>query len=224
MSSFPILIVEDKDSLRAMLRHALEGHGHAVLEARDETEAVQQLGQSRPVVVLTDLKLPVGDGFGVLRAAKELDPDLPVETVRTIEQIIEVSTGQSRFGTFILAAFAALALMLAAVGIYGLVSFSVSQRTSEMGVRLALGARPGQIGVLVLRQGLALAVAGVCIGLGVAALGGRVLAALLYETSATEPAIYGGLALLLLTIAAVACYVPARRAMRVDPMRALRAD
>jgi DNA-binding NtrC family response regulator len=78
MSSFPVLIVEDKDSLRTMLRHALEGHGHAVLEAGDEAEAVEQLRRSRPVVVLTDLKLPVGDGFGVLRAAKELDPDLPV--------------------------------------------------------------------------------------------------------------------------------------------------
>jgi DNA-binding NtrC family response regulator len=78
MSSFPVLIVEDKDSLRTMLRHALEGHGHAVLEARDEAEAVERLRQSRPVVVLTDLKLPVGDGFGVLRAAKELDPDLQV--------------------------------------------------------------------------------------------------------------------------------------------------
>ena len=70
MSSFPVLIVEDKDSLRAMLRHALEAHGHAVLEARDETEAIQQLRQARPVVVLTDLKLPVGDGFGVLLAAR----------------------------------------------------------------------------------------------------------------------------------------------------------
>jgi putative PEP-CTERM system response regulator len=78
MSSFPVLIVEDKDSLRAMLRHALEAHGHAVIEARDEPEAVQQLQQARPVVVLTDLKLPSGDGFGVLRAAKELDPELQV--------------------------------------------------------------------------------------------------------------------------------------------------
>ncbi|HEY1308387.1 MAG TPA: sigma-54 dependent transcriptional regulator [Vicinamibacterales bacterium] len=78
MSSFPVLIVEDKDSLRTMLRHALEGHGHAVLEARDEHEAIQQLRQTRPVVVLTDLKLPSGDGLGVLRAAKELDPDVPV--------------------------------------------------------------------------------------------------------------------------------------------------
>jgi DNA-binding NtrC family response regulator len=78
MSSFPVLIVEDKDSLRAMLRHALEAHGHTVLEARDEPEAIRELQQARPVAVLTDLKLPVGDGFGILRAAKELDPDLPV--------------------------------------------------------------------------------------------------------------------------------------------------
>jgi DNA-binding NtrC family response regulator len=78
MSSLPVLIVEDKDSLRTMLRHALEAHGHAVLEARDEPEAIRELRRTRPVVVLTDLKFPVGDGFGVLRAAKELDPDLPV--------------------------------------------------------------------------------------------------------------------------------------------------
>jgi len=77
-SSLPVLIVEDRDSLRTMLRHALEAHGHAVLEARDEPEAIRELRRTRPVVVLTDLKLPVGDGFGVLRAAKELDPDLPV--------------------------------------------------------------------------------------------------------------------------------------------------
>jgi len=77
-ASLPVLIVEDRDSLRTMLRHALEGHGHAVLEARDEPEAIRELRQTRPVVVLTDLKLPVGDGFGILRAAKELDPDLPV--------------------------------------------------------------------------------------------------------------------------------------------------
>jgi DNA-binding NtrC family response regulator len=78
VGSFPVLLVEDKDSLRQMLRHALEAQGHVVLEARDETEAVHQIRQSRPAVVLTDLKLPVGDGFGVLRSAKELDPELPV--------------------------------------------------------------------------------------------------------------------------------------------------
>jgi len=92
MSSFPVLIVEDKDSLRTMLRHALEGHGHTVLEARDEPEAVQQLQQARPVVVLTDLKLPVGDGFGVLRAAKELDPELQVVVMTAYGSIQDAVT------------------------------------------------------------------------------------------------------------------------------------
>ena len=92
MSSFPVLIVEDKDSLRAMLRHALEGHGHTVVEARDEPEAVQHLRQTRPVVVLTDLKLPVGDGFGVLRAAKELDPELQVVVMTAYASIQDAVT------------------------------------------------------------------------------------------------------------------------------------
>ncbi len=175
------------------------------------------------VVIRTD-GAPSAVASAVKTAVRELDPDLPVETVRTIEQIIESSTGQPRFRTFILVAFAALALLLAAVGIYGLVSFSVSQRTSEMGVRLALGASPAQVGALVLRQGLGLAALGVLIGVAAAATSARLLASVLYDTSATDPVVYGGLALLLLSIAALACYVPARRAMRVDPMRALRAD
>jgi len=92
MSSFPVLLVEDKDSLRAMLRHALEAQGHTVLEARDEPEAVQQLRQSRPAVVLTDLKLPTGDGFGVLRAAKELDAELQVVVMTAYGSIQDAVT------------------------------------------------------------------------------------------------------------------------------------
>jgi DNA-binding NtrC family response regulator len=92
MSSLPVLIVEDKDSLRTMLRHALEAHGHAVVEARDEPEAVQQLQRARPVVVLTDLKLPSGDGFGVLRAAKELDPGLQVVVMTAYGSIQDAVT------------------------------------------------------------------------------------------------------------------------------------
>ena len=92
MSCPPVLIVEDKDSLRAMLRHALEAHGHAVVEARDEPEAIQQLQRSRPVVVLTDLKLPAGDGFGVLRAAKELDQELQVVVMTAYGSIQDAVT------------------------------------------------------------------------------------------------------------------------------------
>ena len=92
MSSYPVLLVEDKDSLRAMLRHALEAQGHVVLEARDQPEAVQQLQQARPAVVLTDLKLPEGDGFGVLRAAKELDPELQVVVMTAYGSIQDAVT------------------------------------------------------------------------------------------------------------------------------------
>src|SRR5688572_7303586 len=92
MNSFPVLLVEDKDSLRAMLRHALEAQGHEVVEARDEPEAVQAFRQSRPAVVLTDLKLPTGDGFGVLRAAKELDPELPVVVMTAYGSIQDAVT------------------------------------------------------------------------------------------------------------------------------------
>src|SRR2546429_3689325 len=88
----PILLVEDKDSLRAMLRHALEAQGHTVVEARDESEAVQALRSSRPAVVLTDLRLPTGDGFGVLRAAKELDPELPVVVMTAFGSIQDAVT------------------------------------------------------------------------------------------------------------------------------------
>jgi len=103
IASFPVLLVEDKDSLRAMLRHALEAQGHLVLEARDETEAVHQLRQSRPAVVLTDLKLPAGDGFGVLRAAKELDPELPVVVMTAYGSIQDAVTAMREGATDFLA-------------------------------------------------------------------------------------------------------------------------
>src|SRR5881396_3677052 len=90
--TFPVLLVEDKDSLRAMLRHALEAQGHVVVEACDEADAVQQMRQARPAVVLTDLKLPAGDGFGVLRAAKELDPELQVVVMTAFGSIQDAVT------------------------------------------------------------------------------------------------------------------------------------
>ena len=160
----------------------------------------------------------------VKAAVAQIDPDLPVGDVKTIEQIIDDSTGQPRFRSFLIASFAGLALLLAAVGVYGLISFTVTQRVPEIGVRLALGANPWQVFSLVIGQGLRLAVVGVAIGLGVAVVATRLLRGMLFNTSATDPLIYASLALLLLTMAGVACYVPARRAMRVDPMRALRSE
>ena len=160
----------------------------------------------------------------VREAVRSLDPELPVDNSDTVETILERTTGQPRFRALLVTAFAATALLLAAVGLYGLISYTVAQRVPEIGVRLALGATPAQVGGLIVRQGLSLALAGVALGI-VGALGAaRVIEGLLYSVSATDPMVYSALAALLLSIAALACYVPARRAMRVDPMAALRAD
>ena len=157
-------------------------------------------------------------------AAQTLDAELPVTEVETIDRILERVTGQPRFRATLIGAFAGAALLLAAVGLYGLISYTVAQRVPEIGVRLALGATPGQVGRLVLGQGLALAAGGVALGLVGALAAARLLEGLLFSVSATDPTLYALLALLLLTIAALACYMPTRRAMRVQPMTALRAE
>ena len=174
-------------------------------------------------VVRTDL----GAGAiasAVKSAVAQIDPELPIGDVKTMEQIIEESTGEPRFRSFLIASFALLALLLAAVGVYGLISFTVTQRVPEIGVRLALGASPRQVFTQVIGQGLRLAVIGVVLGLAAAAAATTLVRGLLFNTSATDPAVYGSLAALLLAMAALACYVPARRAMRVDPMTALRSE
>jgi len=160
----------------------------------------------------------------VRSAVAQIDPDLPIGDVRTMEQIIEDSTGEPRFRSFLIASFAALALLLAAVGVYGLISFTVTQRVPEIGVRLALGASPRHVFAQVIGQGLRLAVIGVVLGLAAAAAAATLVRGLLFNTSATDPVVYATLSVLLLAMAALACYVPARRAMRVDPMTALRSE
>jgi putative ABC transport system permease protein len=160
----------------------------------------------------------------VKAAVAEIDPDLPIGDVKTMEQIIEDSTGEPRFRSFLIASFAVLALLLAAVGVYGLISFTVTQRVPEIGVRLALGASPRQVFQQVIGHGLRLAAIGVFLGLGAAAAATTLLRGLLFNTSATEPMVYASLSALLLAMAGLACYVPARRAMRVDPMTALRSE
>ena len=160
----------------------------------------------------------------VKTAVTQIDRDLPIGDVKTMEQIIEESTGEPRFRSFLIASFAALALLLAAVGVYGLISFTVTQRVPEIGVRLALGASPRQVFRQVIGQGLRLAIIGIIAGLAATAAATTLVRGLLFNTSATDPVVYISLSLLLLAIAALACYVPARRAMRVDPMTALRSE
>jgi putative ABC transport system permease protein len=160
----------------------------------------------------------------VKTAVHSLDPELPVDEIRTVERILEQVTGQPRFRALLVAAFAAAALLLAAVGLYGLISFTVAQRVPEIGVRLALGASPTHVARLIVGQGLRLALLGIAIGVAGALGVARLLQGLLFSISATDPLVYASLIFLLFTIAAIACYVPARRAMRVDPMTALRAE
>ena len=160
----------------------------------------------------------------VKAAVAQIDRDLPIGDVKTMAQMIEDSTGEPRFRSFLIASFAVLALLLAGVGVYGLISFAVTQRVPEIGVRLALGASPRQVFAQVIGQGLRLAIVGVVVGLAAAAAATTLVRGLLFNTSATDPVVYGSLAALLLAIAALACYVPARRAMRVDPMTALRSE
>jgi predicted permease len=158
----------------------------------------------------------------VAAVVESVDADLGLNRVRTMDQVVQESLGDDRFATVFLAAFAGMALLLAAIGIYGMMSFTVAQRTHEIGLRMALGAAPRGILRLVLGEGILLAVIGLLIGLGGAYMVGQVMKSLLYQVNATDPATIGSVTAVLLVCALLACYIPARRATRVDPMVALR--
>ncbi|HKS29934.1 MAG TPA: ABC transporter permease [Pyrinomonadaceae bacterium] len=151
-----------------------------------------------------------------------LDPDQPVSNVLTMQERLNQSLSQPRFSALLLGLFALVALVLAAVGIYGVISYSVTQRTHEIGIRMALGASARDILKMVVGQGMILTLIGVGVGLVASFLLTRFLASLLFEVSSFDPLTYLGVSLLLLIIAFIACYIPARRATRVDPMVALR--
>jgi putative ABC transport system permease protein len=152
----------------------------------------------------------------------KVDPSIPVTKVRTMSEVMSVSLAAQRFNTFLLGVFAGVALLLATVGLYGVLAFSVAQRTREIGIRMALGAQARDVMRLVLRQGLTLSLLGVAAGVGVSLAGTRVLAGLLYGVAPTDPATFAAVALLLIAVALAACFIPARRAMKIDPMVALR--
>jgi putative ABC transport system permease protein len=160
------------------------------------------------------------------REVSALDPDQPVFEVRTAREAVEQSVALERALAFLLSIFAAVAMALAAVGIFGVMSYTVTQRTQEIGLRMALGAQRSDILRLFLRHGLALALLGAGLGLAGAFALMRVLASLasglLYGVSAADPLTYAAVSLALVAVALLACYLPARRATRVDPMVALR--
>ncbi len=167
---------------------------------------------------------PAGMANSIASVIRTLDSNLALDHVRTMDQIVAESLAGDRFATVLFAAFAAVALVLAAVGIYGVMSFAVAQRTHEIGLRIALGASPRHVLRLVVGEGTLLALIGLTLGLGGAYFVGRAMKSVLYEVGAMDPLSVVLVALALLLSALLACYVPARRAMRVDPLVALRQE
>jgi predicted permease len=158
----------------------------------------------------------------VREQVQSIDPTIPVFGPQALNETVSASLSQRRFSMEMVALFALTALLLAGLGIYGVISYTVSERTHEFGIRLALGAHNGNILSLVLRQGLALALVGSVVGLAGAVLVSHLMAGVLYGVRPTDPITFAAVAILLITVALIACFIPARRATKVDPMFALR--
>lgn len=167
---------------------------------------------------------PVGIAPAVRREVAALDSEQPISDVRSMNDVMADTVARARFNTLLLALFAALATLLAAVGIFGVMNYSLALRTREIGLRMALGAQNRQVLMLMLKQGLLLTAVGTVIGVAGALALTRLLSSLLFGVSASDPAIFAGIIVLLMLVSLVACYLPARRATRIDPMLALRSE
>jgi putative ABC transport system permease protein len=194
-----------------------------------DTPAEPTVYWPHPELVLSELTIlarTTNDPLSLLPAVRhelqQLDPEQPMAAVATMDELLSGSLSRSRFTMLVLAVFAALALSLASVGIYGVIAYSVTQRTQEFGIRMALGANRRDVLGLVLGQGTRLTVLGIALGIVAALIVTRLMATLLYGISATDPLTFTAVALLLALVALAACYIPARRATRVDPIVALR--
>jgi len=160
----------------------------------------------------------------VREAVRAIDAAVPVAALQPLQSLVDRATAPAAFALAVVGAAAAMALLLGLVGVYAVVSYAVSQRTREIGVRLALGARPGEVRRMVVRQGAAVVVGGAAAGLVAALWLTRFLGAMLHDVSATDPASFAALTLAMLLVAALALWLPARRASRVDPIEALRVE
>jgi predicted permease len=204
----------------------IAAHIHQNLENSAWPETVYEpLAQGPPPFAMLAVKTG-GDPLRLTKPIREqvraIDRDQPVLNARTMNDLLDEELGQRLLILKLLGSFAGVALLLALIGIYGAVSYSVTLRVHELGVRGALGARQSQLLGLVMRQGLSLTLAGIGLGIGGALLLTRVMQSLLFQVSAFDPAIFAGIGLLFALMATAATYIPARRAMRVDPMTALR--
>jgi putative ABC transport system permease protein len=200
---------------------------HSSLEKEAEPEMYFPLSQateaSVELVVRTTMP-PQSLAPEIRRVVQSIDADLPMLEFRTLEEIVAQSVSPRRFVTLLLGGFAGLALVLAALGIYSVISFSVAQRTQEIGIRIALGAQTADVLKMVLGQGIRLIASGLVFGLLSAFIVMKVMQSMLFGVQATDPATFAGIAIALLCVALLACYVPARRATKVDPMVALRGE
>ena len=199
---------------------------HAALDVETTPEYYVPYEQANvvhlTVVARTASANPMSMAAPLQAAIKSVDKEQPVYNVRAMTQLLEESVARRRFNMTLLGTFALLALLLASIGIYGVMSYSVEQRTREIGIRIALGAQIKDVLKLILKQGMTLTLFGLALGLLVAFFITKLMASLLYGVSATDPLIFGGVALMLLCVALLACYIPARRAAKVDPNVALR--
>jgi putative ABC transport system permease protein len=186
------------------------------------------LGQTPLRDGVVSVRRSTGDASALVRLARQelaaIDPAAAVAEVRTMEQVLANSIAPHKFTAVLLGAFATLAALLAAVGLYGLLSYGVAQRRHEIGVRMALGASRAGVVRLVVRRSLILVGVGTAVGLVGSLAVTRVLGSLLFEVRPTDPAAFAGAAAMLVVVALLASYLPARRATRVDPLVALRAD
>jgi len=167
---------------------------------------------------------PASVAAAVRQAVWAVDKDQPISNVQTMSEVFSAAVSRERFQMLLLALFAALALVLACVGLYGVISYSIAQRTHEIGVRMALGAQSTDVLRLVLRQGMVLTIAGLMVGIAVGLVATRVLSDMLFGVTPRDPLTFVGVPLLLLLVAFLACYIPARRATRIDPLVALRCE
>jgi len=168
--------------------------------------------------------VPTALAASVRRAVDAVDPKLAIARVTTLQAIVDRASAQMAFTMVMIAIAGVVSLLLGIVGIYGVMSYIVSQRRSEIGVRLALGAEPRSVAAMILKQGGAVALAGSAIGVVVALAGSRLIASLLYGITPRDPSVFIGTTLVLLIVSALACWIPARRAARLSPLEALRVD
>ena len=198
---------------------------HFLLEEEQRPQLYVAFSQSPGIfatLVMRTSVEPLSLSEQVRQAVWKVDPDQPMWKIRTVEFLVDRSVADRKFLMALMGIFAGLALVLTIVGLYGVITYLVNQRTQEIGIRMALGAQVRQILAMVLKQGMLLVLSGVALGLIASWLLTRLIARLLFQVSATDPIAFIGISMLLVVVALLACYLPARRATRVDPLQALR--